>query len=90
MARRTRAAAVEAFLTDSGHQLSKFHPEEEEWDPGIRVAQGGTRCVFVFWDGPGEADQLDAITAELRGQGYHVVPTQQGRVGRRRLEVTLP
>lgn len=88
MARRIKAASVERLLIDQGHAFSEF--EAGEWDPGYRVAQAGRRQVNVFWDGPGEADQLEAITAELRAAGYHVVPTQQDRGGRRRLEVTLP
>jgi hypothetical protein len=88
MARRIKAASVERLLIDQGHTFSEF--EAGEWDPGFRVAQSGRRQVHVFWDGPGEADQLEVITAELRAAGYHVVPTQQDRGGRRRLEVTLP
>jgi hypothetical protein len=88
MARRIRAASVEQLLTGNGHQLSEFW--DDDWDPGFRVAQGGTRTVFVFYDGHGEADQLDAITTELRAAGYHVVATQQEGAGRRRLEVTRP
>ncbi|WP_416976672.1 hypothetical protein [Streptomyces sp. T028] len=88
MARRIRAASVEQLLIDQGHEFSEF--EAGEWDPGFRVVQAGTRSVHVFYDGPGEADQLEAITAELRAAGYHVVATQQDRGGRRRLEVTRP
>ncbi|MDX3026757.1 hypothetical protein [Streptomyces scabiei] len=88
MARRIRAASVERLLTDQGHEFSEF--EGGEWDPGFRVAQAGPRRTHVFYDGPGEADQLAAITDELRAAGYHVVPSQQGRGGRRRLEVTRP
>ncbi|MCI3277484.1 hypothetical protein [Streptomyces cylindrosporus] len=88
MARRIKAASVERLLIDQGHKFSEF--EGGEWDPGFRVAQGGTRYVFVFYDGPGEAEQLEAITTELRAAGYHVVATQQDRSGRRRLEVTRP
>lgn len=88
MARRIRAASVEQLLTDEGHPLSEFW--DGDWDPGFRVAQAGTRAVHVFWDGPGEAEQLDTLTPELRADGYHVVATQQDRGGRRRLEVTRP
>lgn len=88
MGRRIKAGAVEHLLVDNGHRLSEFW--DGDWDPGVRVAQGGTRMVFVFYDGPGEADQLDAVTAELRAAGYHVVATQQEGAGRRRLEVTRP
>ncbi|MGW6292449.1 hypothetical protein [Streptomyces sp. NPDC055058] len=88
MAQRIRAAAVEDFLRCQGHEFSEF--EAGDWDPGVRVAQAGRRAVHVFWDGPGEADQLDTITHELRAGGYHVVATQQDRGGRRRLEVTRP
>ncbi|GAB2714676.1 hypothetical protein [Streptomyces bullii] len=88
MARRIKAASVERFLIDRGHEFSEF--EAGDWDPGFRVAQAGPRRVHVFWDGPGEADQLDAITTELRAEGYHVVATRQPRGGRRRLEVTRP
>lgn len=87
MACRMKAADVERLLADRGHQFSEF---EGDWDPGYRVAQAGRRQVHVFWDGPGEADQLKAITAGLRDAGYHVVPSQQDRSGRRRLEVTRP
>ncbi|SHI66236.1 hypothetical protein [Streptomyces sp. 3214.6] len=86
MPRRIKAASVERLLIDQGHPFSEF--EAGEWDPGFRVAQAGPRHVHVFYDGPGEADQLEALTAELRAAGYHVVPTQQDRGGRRRLEVT--
>lgn len=88
MARRIKAASVEQFLRDQGHEFSEF--EAGEWDPGFRVAQAGPRQVNVFYDGPGEADQLEAITTELRAAGYHVVPSQQDHGGRRRLEVTRP
>ncbi|SMF86695.1 hypothetical protein [Streptomyces sp. Amel2xC10] len=88
MARRIRAAAVEDVLRCQGHDFSEF--EGGDWDPGVRVAQAGPRQVNVFWDGPGEADQLDTLTGELRAAGYHVVATQQDRGGRRRLEVTIP
>lgn len=88
MARRIKATPVEKLLIDLGHEFSEF--EAGEWDPGFRVAQAGIRAVHVFYDGPGEAEQLDAITAELREAGYHVVATQQDRGGRRRLEVTRP
>lgn len=88
MAQRIRAASIERLLSDQGHEFSEF--EGGDWDPGVRVAQAGRRAVHVFWDGPGEADQLEAIAAELRGEGYHVVATQQDRGGRRRLEVTRP
>ena len=88
MAQRIRAAEVEEFLRDQGHDFSEF--EDGDWDPGVRVAQAGRRLVTVFWDGPGEADQLTALTTQLCGAGYHGVPTEQDRGGRRRLEVTLP
>jgi hypothetical protein len=88
VARRIKAADVERFLIDQGHEFSEF--EAGEWDPGVRVAQGGPRQVNVFYDGPGEADQLANITTELRAGGFHVVVTQQDRGGRRRLEVTRP
>jgi hypothetical protein len=88
LAQRIRAASVRQFLIDQGHEFSEF--EGGEWDPGIRVTQAGTRSVHVFWDGPGEADQLEAIATELRAGGYHVVATQQDHGGRRRLEVTRP
>jgi len=86
--RRIKAASVEQLLTGNGHKLSEFW--DGDWDPGFRVAQGGTRVVFVFYDGHDEADQLDAVTAELRGAGYHVVATHQEGAGHRRLEVTRP
>ncbi|MER5909548.1 hypothetical protein ABT124_03330 [Streptomyces sp. NPDC001982] len=88
MARRIKAAAVRQLLIDNGHDFSEF--EGGDWDPGVRVHQAGPRQVNVFWDGPGEAGQLEAVTAELRADGYHVVLTQQERGGRRRLEVTRP
>jgi hypothetical protein len=88
VAQRIRAASVRHLLVDQGHEFSEF--EAGEWDPGFRVAQAGRRAVHVFYDGPGEADQLAAITEELRAAGYHVVATQQDRGGRRRLEVTRP
>lgn len=88
MGRRIRAASVEQLLTDNGHQLSEFW--DGDWDPGFRVAQAGTRAVHVFYDGPGEAEQLDTLTPQLRTEGYHVVATQQDRGGRRRLEATRP
>lgn len=88
MARRIKAASVERLLIDSGHEFSEF--EAGEWDPGFRVAQAGRRAVHVFYDGPGEADQLEAITAELRAAGYQVIATQLDRGGRRRLEVIQP
>lgn len=90
MARRIRAVSVEQLLTDAGHEFSNFDAQAAEWDPGVRVTQAGPRQVNVFWDGPGEADQLEVITVELRGEGYHVVLSQQDRGGRRRLEVTRP
>jgi hypothetical protein len=88
MARLIKAASVDRLLLDHGLERSEF--EGGDWDPGFRVAQAGRRAVHVFWDGPGEADQLDAITSELRAEGLHVVQTQQDRGGRRRLEVTRP
>ncbi|MET9081411.1 hypothetical protein ABZX77_05820 [Streptomyces sp. NPDC004237] len=88
MAKRIRAATVEDFLRAQGHDFSEF--EGGAWDPGVRVAQAGRRMVTVFWDGPGEADQLELIEAELRSGGFHVVATQQDCGGRRRLEVSLP
>ncbi|MFF2094805.1 hypothetical protein [Streptomyces sp. NPDC058202] len=88
MGRLIRAASVDRILVDRGLEHSEF--EAGDWDPGFRVAQAGRRAVHVFWDGPGEADQLEAITTELRNEGLHVVPTQQDRGGRRRLEVTRP
>ncbi|MFJ8348938.1 hypothetical protein ACIQ9J_21770 [Streptomyces sp. NPDC094153] len=88
VAQRIKAAAVEGFLRDQGHEFSEF--EGGDWVPGVRVAQAGRRQVNVFWDGPGEADQLNTITNELREAGYHVAGTQQDPGGRRRLEVTLP
>lgn len=88
MARRIKAASVERLLIDQGHEFSEF--EGGEWDPGFRVAPAGTRAVHVFYEGHGEADQLDTLTPELRAEGYHVVATQQDRGGRRRLEVTRP
>ncbi|MCQ9178574.1 hypothetical protein KMT30_05925 [Streptomyces sp. IBSBF 2953] len=88
MARRIKAADVERFIVDHGHESSEF--AAGEWDPGFRVGRAGPRCVHVFYDGHGEADQLDALTTELRAAGYHVVPSQQDRGGRRRLEVTQP
>ncbi|WP_432169103.1 hypothetical protein [Streptomyces sp. 1222.5] len=88
MARIIRAWDIDRQLIDWGHEHSEF--EGGDWDPGFRVAQGGRRQVNVFWDGPGEQDQLRNIAEELRQAGYHVVPTQQDRGGRRRLEVTLP
>lgn len=88
MAQRIKAVTVEDFLRCQGHEFSEF--EGGDWDPGVRVAQAGRRAVHVFWDGPGEADQLQTITYELRAGGYHVVGTQQDQGGRRRLEVTRP
>ncbi|WP_073946498.1 hypothetical protein [Streptomyces kebangsaanensis] len=88
MAQRIKAATIEDFLRDRGREFSEF--EGGDWDPGVRVAQAGRRMATVFWDGPGEADQLKTIETELREGGYHVVATQQERGGRRRLEVTLP
>ncbi|MFF3884091.1 hypothetical protein [Streptomyces sp. NPDC001914] len=88
MARLIKSASVDRLLLDRGLERSEF--EGGDWDPGFRVAQAGRRAVHVFWDGPGEADQLETITAELRAAGLHVVPTQQDRGGRRRLEVTRP
>jgi hypothetical protein len=88
MGRCIKAASVERQLIDHGHEFSEF--EAGEWDPGFRVAQAGPRQVNVFYDGPGEADQLEAITTELRDAGYHVIATQQDHGGRRRLEVTRP
>ncbi|MGW3152727.1 hypothetical protein [Streptomyces sp. NPDC001089] len=88
MAQRIRAAAVEDSLRAQGHEFSEF--EGGDWDPGVRIAQAGRRAVHVFWDGPDEAAQLETVTAELQTEGYQVVPTQQDRGGRRRLEVTRP
>ncbi|WP_262059714.1 hypothetical protein [Streptomyces sp. STR69] len=88
MGRLIRASSVDRFLVDKGHEHSEF--EGGDWDPGVRVAQSGRRIVHVFWDGPGEADQLAAITIELREAGYHVQPQQMRGGGRRRLEVTRP
>jgi hypothetical protein len=88
VARRIKAAAVERLLIDVGHEFSEF--EAGEWDPGFRVTQAGPRQVNVFYDGPGEPDQLAAITTELRDAGFHVIPTQHDRSGRQRLEVTRP
>lgn len=88
MTQRIKAADVERLLIDRGHEFSEF--EGGEWDPGFHVTQADPRQVNVFYDGPGEADQLEAITTELREAGFHVVATQQDRGGRRRLEVTRP
>ncbi|WP_329214902.1 hypothetical protein OG352_05480 [Streptomyces sp. NBC_01485] len=88
MARLIRADSIDRILTEKGHHRSEFI--DGNWDPGIRVAQAGRRQAHVFWDGPGESDQLEVITVELRAADYHVVPTQQDRGGRRRLEVTRP
>lgn len=86
--RRIKAASVEQLLTSNGHPLSEFW--DDDWDPGFRVSQGGTRRVFVFYEGHDEADQLAVITTELRAAEYHVVATQMEGGGRRRLEVTRP
>ena len=88
MGRLIKAGSVDRLLVDRGHEHSEF--EGGDWDPGFRVAQAGRRALHVFWDGPGEADQLEAITTELRAEGLHVVQTQQQGGGRRRLEVTRP
>ncbi|WP_426568134.1 hypothetical protein [Streptomyces canus] len=88
MGRLIRQASVDQALTDQGYEHSEF--EDGDWDPGIRVVQAGRRAVHVFWDGPGEADQLAAITRHLREAGYHVHASQQPGGGRRRLEVTRP
>ncbi|MGW1961759.1 hypothetical protein ACWCPD_15955 [Streptomyces sp. NPDC001935] len=88
MGRLIKRASVDRLLVDRGHEHSEF--EAGDWDPGFRVEQAGRRAVHVFWDGPDEAAQLEAITAELRADGLHVVQTQQDRGGRRRLEVTRP
>lgn len=82
------AARIDQELTNWGHERSEFGAGD--WDPGFRVAQAGRRQVHVFWDGPGEADQLRNITEELRASGYHVHATQLPGGGRRRLEVTRP
>ncbi|WP_281155154.1 hypothetical protein [Streptomyces sp. HYC2] len=87
-ARRVRKAGVAAFLVDQGHAYSE--PGAGDWDPGIRVTQAGSRTVYVFWEGLGEADKLATITGQLREAGYHVHATQQEHDGRGRLEVTLP
>jgi len=86
--RLIRAASVDRFLIDKGHEHSEFGAGD--WDPGFRVAQEGRRMVHVFWDGPGEADQLAAIAAELRAEGLHVHASQMRGGGRRRLEVSRP
>ncbi|MEU8907013.1 hypothetical protein [Streptomyces mirabilis] len=88
MGRHIRAASVDKVLIDLGHEHSEF--EGGDWDPGARVVQAGRRMVHVFWDGPGEADQLTAITAELREAGFHVHASQMRGGGRRRLEVSWP
>ncbi|MFJ2477079.1 hypothetical protein ACIOWI_29590 [Streptomyces sp. NPDC087659] len=88
MPRRIKATEIRARVIDAGLDFSEF--DGGDWDPGFRVEQSGPRQVHVFYDGPGEADQLEAFTSELRGAGYCVVATQQDRGGRRRLEVTLP
>ncbi|MFJ9114446.1 hypothetical protein ACIRJO_02735 [Streptomyces sp. NPDC102394] len=88
MARRIKTADVERLLIDLGHEFSEF--EAGEWDPGFRAVQGDTRHVFVFWDGPGEAEQLENITEELRAAGYGVVAPQRAGEGPRHLEVTRP
>lgn len=88
MGRHIRAASVDKVLVDLGHEHSEF--EGGDWDPGVRVAQAGRRMVHVFWDGPGEADELTAITGELREAGFHVHASQMRGGGRRRLEVSWP
>ena len=88
MGRLIRAASVDRLLIDKGHEHSEF--EAGDWDPGFRAVQDGRRQVNVFWDGPAEADQLAAITEELRQAGYHVHASQMRGGGRRRLEVTRP
>lgn len=88
MGRLIRQASVDQALADQGYARSEF--EDGEWDPGVRAVQAGRRTVHVFWDGPGEADQLAAITNDLREAGYHVHASQMPGGGRRRLEVTRP
>lgn len=88
MGRHIRAASVDKVLVDNGHEHSEF--EGGDWDPGVRVVQAGRRMVHVFWDGPGEADELTAITTELRECGFHVHASQMAGGGRRRLEVSRP
>ncbi|MEV6791289.1 hypothetical protein AB0M87_04650 [Streptomyces sp. NPDC051320] len=88
MPRRIKTADITKVVIDSGHELSEW--VHGDWDPGFRTAQAGPRQVNAFYDGPGEAAQLAALTSELRASGYHVHSTQQDRGGRRRLEVTRP
>ncbi|MEV7867451.1 hypothetical protein AB0P17_15420 [Streptomyces sp. NPDC088124] len=88
MARRIRHKDIAGALADAGHQPSEWI--DGDWDPGFRTAQSGPRLVHVYYDGPGEADQLGIYTEVLRGLGYAVAPEQQERGGRRRLAVTLP
>lgn len=88
MARRIKAAAIKRLLTDAGHEFSEF--EAGDWDPGFRVVQAGPRQANVFYDGPDEADHLEALAAELRDIGYHVHASELESGGRRRLEVTRP
>jgi len=87
MARRIKATDLQRLLTDAGHEFSEF--EGGDWDPGFRVAQAGPRQANVFYDGPGEADHLKVISAELRAAGFHVHARQPDN-GRPRLEVTRP
>ncbi|MEV7422841.1 hypothetical protein [Streptomyces sp. NPDC091212] len=88
MTKRIKAAAIHSLLIDGGHTPSEV--DASEWDPGFRTAQADTRQVNVFYDGPGEEQQLQALTTELRSAGYHVHPSQLDAGGRRRLEVTRP
>ncbi|MFC9429285.1 hypothetical protein [Streptomyces sp. NPDC056987] len=88
MARRIRHTHVAEQLADAGHAPSEWI--DGDWDPGYRTAQSGPRLVHVYYDGPGEADQLAAYTTLLQNQGLAVVPEQQDRGGRRRLAVTRP
>ncbi|MFJ2178922.1 hypothetical protein ACIOHE_39270 [Streptomyces sp. NPDC087851] len=88
MARRIKAEAVRQRLIDGGHEFSEF--DGGEWDPGFRTVQAGPRQVNVFYDGPGEEEQLQALSAELRAAGLHVHASQLDGGGRRRLEVSRP
>lgn len=88
---RINAAAVAQALEAAGHTAAEWDPDIADWTAaGYRVAGGGRRLVFLFYDGYGDEDAvLEAYRRALQRAGYQVTETpHHGGPGRRRLEVT--
>lgn len=71
MGQRIRTSQVLRVLADAGRDPSAH--DGDDWLPGFRAVANGPRVVYVFHDGPGEAEGLAAYTSDLRAADYHVV-----------------